>query len=132
MPKFKNLEISKDLSNDNRISVKNTLFGFFSTAIYVPTGSKIIAKRIEYSQEDGGKLERALNGDAESHLHLFSNIGKLKEAHLGNFLLEICYSADHEFVAMRLFRFSQMIYQPATEVCIFEGGDATKVIDCII
>ncbi len=132
MPKFKNLEIAKDLSNDSRVSIKNSLFGLCCTATYTPTDSKLISKKIEYSQEDGGKLERALSAKADSRQQTFSNMGKLPEAHLGNYLLEMCYSADHEFVALRLFKFSQMLYQPVTDTCIFEDGDAETIIDCII
>ena len=66
MPSFKSMEISKELSNDNRLSIKNSLFGILSKVTYQPTHSKIVSKKIEYTQEDGGKLERAINANADN------------------------------------------------------------------
>lgn len=45
MPSFKSMEISKELSNDNRLSIKNSLFGILSKVTYQPTHSKIVSKR---------------------------------------------------------------------------------------
>ena len=50
MPSFKSMEISKELSNDNRLSIKNSLFGILSKVTYQPTHSKIVSKKIEYTQ----------------------------------------------------------------------------------
>lgn len=44
MPSFKSMEISKELSNDNRLSIKNSLFGILSKVTYQPTHSKIVSK----------------------------------------------------------------------------------------
>lgn len=131
MPSFKSMEISKELSNDNRLSIKYSLFGILSKVTYQPTHSKIVSKKIEYTQEDGGKLERAINANADNRIRQFSNMGKLREAHLGNYLLEICHSEDREFAAMRLFKFAQLVYQPVTDVCIIEGSDAKIVISSL-
>ena len=90
MPSFKSMEISKELSNDNRLSIKNSLFGILNKVTYQPTHSKIVSKKIEYTQEDGGKLERAINANADNRIRQFSNMGKLREAHLGNYQLVSC------------------------------------------
>lgn len=129
MPSFKNLEISKELSQDNRITVKNSFFGLICTPIYQPTHSKISAFKKEYAQEEGGKLERIMNGNSTDKAQKIANIADLQEAPLGNYLLELCHSADKQFVALRLFKFSQMVYQPVTELCIFEGDDAQAIIN---
>lgn len=128
MPSFKNLEISKELSNDSRVSVKSSFFGIFCTPVYQPTHSKISSLKKEYAQEDGGKLERILNANSTDKAQKIANIASLKEAPLGNYLLELCHSDDKQFVALRLFKFSQMVYQPVTELYTFEGDEAQLII----
>lgn len=45
MPSFKSMEISKELSNDTRLSIKNSLFGILSKVTYQPTHRKSYQKR---------------------------------------------------------------------------------------
>lgn len=131
MAKFSNLTISKELAKDNRISINKSLFGLCRNVTYQPTQSKIKSRKIEFTQEDGSKLERTMKAGGNDCALLFSKLGKLHETTLGNYLLEECHSLDCEFIAMRLSQFSQMSYQPVTDICIYEGADAKAVISCI-
>lgn len=131
MSKFSNLAISKELAKDNRISIKKSLFGLCCNVAYQPTQSKITSRKIEFTQEDGSKLERTMKAGSNDSAQLFSKLGKLHETTLGNYLLEECHSVDGEFIAMQLSQFSQMSYQPVTDICIYEGDDAKTVINCL-
>lgn len=44
----------------------------------------------------------------------------------GNLLLEACVSADKQFAALRLCQWSQIDYQPVSEVHLLQGDDAAQ------
>lgn len=128
MAKFNNLTMSKDLAKDNRISTTKSFFGLCSKTRYGATGSLITGSRREYTAEAGSKIERALKASADKQAAQLAAICKLPTTTLGNYLLEECHSADNEFAALQLYQYSQMRYQPVSDVCIFEGDDAKTVV----
>lgn len=123
--------MSKELAYDTRISIKKSLLGLSTKAIYAPTESKLIATKKEYTAEDGARIERAMKASADKRAQQIAAVGKPQPATLGNYLLEECHSADGSFAAMQLFQYSQMSYQPVTNVCCFEGDDAKTVADSL-
>lgn len=131
MANFKNLAMSKELAKDSRISIKKSLLGLSTKAIYAPTESKLLAAKKEYTAEDGARIERAMKASADKRAQQLAAIGQLQPATLGNYLLEACRSADGSFAAMQLFQYSQMSYQPVTDVCCFEGDEAKTVANSL-
>lgn len=131
MAKLQNMAMWKDLAGDSRISTTKSLFGLCSKTVYSPTGSRITGSKREYSFETGEKIERAMKASADKKAGLLAAIGKMEPTTLGNYLLEECHSDDNGFAALMLHQYSQMSYQPVTEICIFEGDDAKTVAGCL-
>ncbi len=131
MASITNLAMSKSLANDKRISITKSFFGLLTKAFYTGTNSALRADKIEYTQETGSKMERALNAAPEKRASMLASLGKQPSTTLGNYLLEVCNSADGNFAAMQLFQFSHMNYQPVTDICFFEGSDAQAAMECI-
>ena len=42
----------------------------------------------------------------------------------GNYMMEVCVSRDGGFVALQLFQYEQLGYEPASDMLIYEGEDA--------
>ena len=50
--------------------------------------------------------------------------GKPKTVGMGHYRLELCLSADQQFCALQLFRFTDFQNQPVTEPRFYEGSEA--------
>lgn len=114
------------ICDNSRISVKSSMFGLKTTAIYLPTHSTIKAETLEYSPETGDKLKRIIESPKDQ---LDKAIGLFRPQTTvnGNYMLEKLSSQDGQFVALQLLQFHQLSYEPVTEVLIFEGKDAEVV-----
>ena len=123
MANIKNLQMWDSICADARISISKSLFGLRTTATYNPTNSVVDAKTYEYSPADGERLKRLLDTSREN---LSEAIGDFrpKATVNGNFMAEVCASGDGAFLAVQLFQFIRMSYEPVTEVLFFEGTDA--------
>ena len=126
MANIKNLRMWDDIRNDSRVSVRKTMLGLKTTAIYQKTQSIIEAKTIEYTPQDGDRLRSILEAPVEK---MEETIGDFHPSQVpnGNYLTELCSSQDGEFVALMLFQFQRMSYEPVTPVIIFEGKEAQVV-----
>ena len=113
----------KDICADARISIKKSMLGLKTTAVYVPTQSIIDARTIEYSPQDGDRLRRILSTQKEDLAKAINGF-RPKEVSNGNYKLEIIRSRDGQFVALLLLQFLQMSYEPVTSTLFFEGADA--------
>ena len=126
MANIKNLQMWNSICDNSRISVKSSMFGLKTTAIYLPTHSTIKAETLEYSPETGDKLKRIIESPKDQ---LDKAIGLFRPQPTvnGNYMLEKLSSQDGQFVALQLLQFHQLSYEPVTEVLIFEGKDAEVV-----
>ena len=89
----------------------------------------ITACKKEYTPSEGYKIEQAINADAANRVAKIAALGKIAQTTMGNYMLEMCWSADNQFAALQLNQFKQLSYEPVTPVCIFEGKDADTVIN---
>lgn len=123
MANIKNLQMWKTICSDARISVKKSMFGLHTHAIYNPTGSIIDAYILEYSASDGNQMMQILNS---SGMDLAHRIGDFHPQPIinGNYLAEVCVSRDGFFLVVQLKQFIQLNYEPVTGILIFEGEDA--------
>jgi hypothetical protein len=126
MANIKNLQMWKDICADARISISKSLFGLKTTAIYNPTQSVVNVQTLEYTPQDGDHLRSILSVPRKDLAEAIKDFHP-KEAHNGNYLLEVCRSCDCQFVAVLLQQFKQMSYEPVTDTLIFEGEGA-KII----
>ena len=123
---IKNLQMWNTICVDARISISKSLFGLRTTATYNPTNSVIDAKSFEYSPADGEYLKRLLE---TLHDKLTAAIDDFrpKATVNGNYMAEVCASRDGAFLALQLFQFTRMSYEPVTDVLIFDGDDAISL-----
>lgn len=127
MANIKNLTMGSLLLSDPRITTVNTLFGLSSKAVYVPTGSKISSCVYEYSAQEEDKLKHLLPLTGAALADAARNVKTLKSHDIGNLRLEVCVSADHQFAAMQLFRYSNIVATPVTSLSVYEQADAATV-----
>ena len=123
MANIKNLQMWKDICTNNHVSINKSLFGLRTTAVFKPTGSIIDARVMEFSPADGEQLMRILCSPSEDIPQTIGNF-RPKPISNGNFLAEVCTSRDGNFLAVRLYQYSQLNYNASTGVLIFEGEDA--------
>lgn len=126
MANIKNLRMWDSICTNNHISINKSLFGLRTTAVFKPTGSIIDARVLEFSPADGEQLLRILCSPREDFPQAIGNF-RPKPISNGNFLAEVCTSRDGNFLAVRLYQFSQLNYNTSTDVLIFEGEDACVV-----
>ena len=126
MANIKNMQMWNSICADARISISKSMFGLRTTATFSPTNSVIDANTFEYSPADGEHLKRLLDMPREK---LPSAIGDFrpKPTVNGNYMAEVCASRDGAFLAVQLFQFIRMSYEPVTDVLVFEGDDARVV-----
>ena len=123
MSKINHLEMGAEVMGLDEIEVKKGFLGMSVKLIYKPTNSVVKVKENEYTAEDGRKLENILCTEPENMeqaIHDFpvSSIG------MGNYKLQACLSADHQFVAVQLLAFKDFDYKPVSEVHIYKGKAA--------
>ncbi|MBR1469146.1 MAG: hypothetical protein IJ605_03420 [Prevotella sp.] len=126
MANIKNLQMWDDICPDARISIQKSLFGLRTTIYYRPTNSVIDAYTAELSPADGERLKHILELPVEE-LAKAAHEFHPKQVVNGNYLAEICASRDEMFLAIRLYQFTRMSYEPVSDTYIFEGNDARIV-----
>ena len=121
MSSIKNLGMAAALSAYQHIEIKKSLFS--TQAIYTPTQSKVKAIVLEYTPTEGERLARLLDMPLDKMVADIEQKGKPVSGAIGNFRLEFCLSADHQFCALQLSRFSDFQYKPVAEPRFYEGKD---------
>ena len=126
MANIKNLQMWDTICADAPIGISKSLFGLCSTAIYLPSNSVIDAKTVEYSASEGEHLKRLLETPRENLSKAIGDFHPI-QTNNGNFMAELCCSRDGAYLAVQLFQFVRLKYEPVTNVLVFEGEDARTV-----
>lgn len=127
MANIKNLQMWNTICADARISISKSLFGLRTTATYKPTNSVIETRTFEYSPSDGERLRNLLEKPYEKLVDAMGDF-RPKATVNGNYMAEVCCSRDSTFLAVQLFQFTRMSYEPVTDVILFEGPEASSVL----
>lgn len=131
MSSIKNLGMADAILSSGNITINKSFFGLLQKAIYTPTQSPVKIITQEYSATDGERLERLLSLPTDRLNNELQANGKPSAAQLGHYRVEACVSDDHQFCAVQLFRFVDLVYTPVSEPVIREGRDAevlTKIL----
>lgn len=126
MANIKNLQMWNSICDNSRISVKSSLFGLKTTAIYQPTQSTIKVETLEYNPETGDKLKRIIEAPKEFLKKVIDGFHPHPTVN-GHYMLEKLSSEDGQFTALLLLQFLNFSYEPVSEVTIFEGKDAETI-----
>lgn len=106
------------------IAVKPMFFGLFKRYAYAPSMSRLEFEDRFYAPVLREELKElfALN-DADLAKRL-AKMQPYEQVVNGNMLVECCFSEDKEFAAIRLMKYEQIDYQPASEVRFLQGDTA--------
>lgn len=113
------------ISQDPRISIKKSLFS--TRLVYVPTRSSVKIFKTECSAEMGRQLQKLLTCPDAELAEAVRSIGRFEKTPLGNYQLQGCLSADHQFAVLQLYQYSALSYVPVSELRIYEGAAAQAV-----
>ena len=127
MTSVKKLTMAPTVMANQHISVQKSFFGLFSKAVYTPTDSPVTASRHEYAVEQAPFFRKLLTASSDQLSKLADGADKPKEAPLGNIMIEVCQSADSQFVAFQMLQFTNFTYEPVAPARVLEGADAEKV-----
>ena len=117
------------LSAYQHIEIKKSLFS--TKAIYTPTQSHVKAVILEYNPSVGERVKNLLDMPLDKMAADILQQGKPVAGANGNFRLELCLSADHQFCALQLFRFGDFQYKPVFEPRFYEGEDVGYIIQLV-
>lgn len=122
--------MGETICRDARVGIRKSLFGLKTTAVYKPTESVIDVRNREYAPTDGKRLKQIMETPREQMAEATKDFCPVHTPN-SNYMAEICTSRDGNFAAIQLLQFSNLIYQPVTPVCIYEGEEAKWVAKLI-
>ena len=123
MANITSLQIWDEICTDARLGVSKSLFGLRTTVTYRPTGSKLDANIAGYSPADGAQIKRIIENFHESTVKDLGNF-RPKAIPNGNYQVEVCASQDGEYLAVMMYQFIHLGYEPVTGMHTFEGEKA--------
>lgn len=116
------------LANPN-ISVRKSFFGLVTNYIYTPTGGKIKVVQKNYNPGDGDIIKHMLSLGVDGFKKGLKSKGLPEPIAIGNMQLNICFTKDHQFLAMQMEQFVDYLYKPTTDLVVAEGEDAQQILD---
>ena len=127
MANITNLEMGKAVSGHIHVAIKKSFFGLKQTGIYTPTMSPIDVKIFDFNQDLGKRIEKMLNCPDDKLEEAVKEVGKINSVTIGNVQLEVCLSQDHQFAALQLFKYAELMYHPVTPPRFYEGEKAVLI-----
>ena len=110
------------------IKVEKKFFGLMTKVTYVPTNSPIVGETFEYSVSEGDKLNQLVTAAPNEVDFILQKVGRPVESSNGHWMVSICYSKDHKFVALQLSEYIGFDYNKIGEIRFAEGEDAEKLL----
>lgn len=131
MANIKKLGMAKELLANPHISVRKSFFGLATNYIYNPTGAKIKVVQNNYNSSDGEAIKRMLSLGVDGLKKGLKNKGLPEPIGIGNMQFNICYTEDHQFLAMQMEQFVDYLFKPTTDLVTAEGEDARQILTAI-
>ncbi|MDY5655875.1 MAG: hypothetical protein SPF39_01835 [Prevotella sp.] len=124
MTKIKKMEMAPAIANNSHITIRHHLFGLVESAVYNPTESPVKGATFEYTVHNGEQLSKLLDCQPLELDSRMQPACPIRHIPVGNIRAEVCYSADHQFLAILLLQFINFEYRPRGEVRILTGTEA--------
>lgn len=125
MANIKSMRMWDTIRKDSRIQIKSSWLGLRTTVTFIPTQSSVEARKLEFSPTDGEQLLRILAAkDITQAIGDFHPVQTVN----GNYMLEVCYTADGTYLALMLLQYRQMVYEPVTDVRFYEGSEVRTLL----
>lgn len=131
MANIKKMEMTQAIFANENISVEKAFFGLKTKLTYKPTGSIIEAKEYDFAPDMGEKMLKLLKTPAEKLESAVANAGDIASTPIGHFHLEIIASADGQFTAMQMFRFTDFKFQKESEIIYLDAKNANLIMSII-
>ncbi len=122
-----NIRLSEYVALHQDIKRQSKFFGIISNLVYVPTGSRLKFQTKNYLPKYGEQLKELFTQTEPAIIGQSARGTRFEEAMNGHFELEMCCSADKQFVAIRLLQYVSLQYNPITDIRIFTGEAAEAV-----
>lgn len=120
------LGLKQIVAQQSYIAQKSVCFGLFSHLVYQPTNSRLRFVSHPYGAVVREEMKDLFRLDDAAFARRLSKCSSYEQAVNGNLMLEGCVSADKQFAALRLLQWSQIDYQPVSEVHQLQGADAAQ------
>ena len=129
MAKIINLGMAEELIANPHNSVRKSFFGLVTNYIYTPTDGKIKVVQKNYNPGDGDAIKHMLILGVDGFKKGLKSKGLPEPIAIGNMQLNICFTKDHQFLAMQMEQFVDYLYKPTTDLVVAEGEDAQQILD---
>ena len=123
MANFNKLSMTAELLSHKNLRIVSSMLGLSKKLVYIPTGATVNVKKYNYNPEAVPHLQRVIESEGKS-LAAAVKACRAQKLAIGNVELDVCISADKQFVAMQLLQFSDYTYHPISKVAFFEGEQA--------
>lgn len=127
MASIKNLQMADTVLSNPNVEYRKGFMGLGSKAIYRPTGSPIAAQVLDYTADMGRKLLDVMACQPQELDKKLDSATAIAPTQIGNNHLELCLSRDHQFAALQLFTFADLVFKPLSEVKIYTGHAAQLI-----
>ena len=132
MESINNMEIASSVVAHPNIFVKHGFLGFSTKLYYRPTLALVDCIRKYYPVATGDAIQQFLikfqcNPQCAENTKLSMNYDPN-----GSYRLEMCVARDHQFIALQLSRYSDLDYNPVTDVSIFEEKEAELLCKVLV
>lgn len=114
------------------IKVEKAFFGLKTNVIYTPTNSAVVGEIMDYDCANGKKVLEFYDANPNQIELLIKKEGRPETGCNGNTRLFLCYSKDHQFMAMQVFQYSNFEYHAAGEAKFFEGMNAVMELKAFV
>jgi len=123
MSRFYAVSMASEVVQHPLIAKEKSFLGLRTKVVYTPTQSVVESFENTYDTASGVFYQKLLQ---MSHEEL-SAVSDFKYNDGDDFLMEICLSEDHEFLAVRLSKSQLDEKEPVTPIVFYTGEDAVKI-----
>lgn len=128
MANIANMEMASAVFEKSCIKVEKKFFGLMTKVTYVPTNSPVVGVTLEYATMEGDRLNRLVVANPNNVETILQKVGRPVASSNGHWMVSICYSKDHKFVALQLSEYIGFDYNKIGEIRFAEGEDAEKLL----
>lgn len=128
MEYINNMELANALYHNPNIKVQKRFFGLKTVVIYTQTNSTVVGRYQEFDNESGRKIQQLLESTIDKLNTIARKLGHPQPVDNGKYCLSMCFSQDHQFVAMQLSQYVDFDYHPVGSIRFAEGEEAEMLL----
>ena len=131
MSNISNLKMSTAVASHPKVSLKSNLFGIFKTYYYEPSKSELATDQKYLNEDNFRQLSIIASKTDKNQQEMPDTSAPIHYSSVCNHRLDICKSADNNFIALQLFTYEDYLYKPVSKVYFFEGNAAQRLAKII-